>query len=679
VIVSDALRRRRFGTSSPLGERLVLDRRQYTVVGVMPRAFEFPKRGPQLNGQPAEAFLPLVFNPFEKQARGMFYDHSVIGRLREGVTAEQAARDTAALSSRVGENYPARIRNAGLTLTIAATPLLDEIVGQVRRPLLILLGAVGLLLLVACANVANLFLGRAASRQREIGVRIALGAARHRLFQMVLVESLLIAGAGGILGLAFGYWAVRAVPAVIATSLPGVSDVTLDTRVVAFTLALSLATALFFGLVPFTSAARPALADTLREGARAVGGRRQRRLQGGLVVASVALAFVLLTGAGLLIQSFTHLMNTQSGVGAMHALSLEVALPPAAYDDAARMRSFYQAVTDRALAIPGMKAAVVTTDLPLDGDGERRVFTPEGFEASGVAPPAAAVTWAHGDYFGTFGIPIMRGRNFAPEEQTENRMVAIVSHDLADRYWPNQDPVGRRLKWGPPDGEAAWHRVIGVVGDVVDGPPGSRPMVHIYVPYSETPDRALASPIPGSLLRRMIIGVNAHTDGALLAPAVRAVIAAIDPALAVARVTTMNQVLRDASAPQRFSTTVLTAFAAGALLLAALGLYGVLAFSVAQRTREIGVRIALGARRGEVVRLVLGQGMVLVGIGLAVGFAGAVATTRVLRSLLFETQPFDPWTFAIVPVLLALVSLAAGYVPARRAALVDPIVTLRAE
>jgi putative ABC transport system permease protein len=679
VIISETLRRRRFAASSALGERIVLDRRPYTVIGVMPDGFVFPKRGPQFNGQPAQAFLPLVFNPFEKQARGMFYSHSVIGRLKEGVTVEQASRDTAALSSRVAGNYPARIRNSGLTLVIAATPLTEEISGQVRRPLLMLLGAVGLLLLVACANVANLFLGRAVARRREIGLRIALGAARHRLFQMLLVESLLIALAGGLLGLAVGHWTVRAVPAVIAASLPGVSDVTLDARVAAFTLVLSVGTALFFGLVPLTAGARPELADALREGTRAVGGRRQRHLQGGLVITSVALAFVLLVGAGLLLRSFNRLMHARSGVTAMHALSLEVTLPAAAYDRASRMRSFYQAVTGRVQAIPGVKAGVVTTDLPLSADGERRVFSPEGLDLSGGPPPTGAVTWVHGDYFSTFGIPLMRGRNFAPEEQLENRQVAIVSQDLAARYWPEQDPIGKRLKWGLPNGPAEWQTVIGVAGDVVDGPPGTDPVIHVYVPYSETPDQALASPIPGSLLRRMIIAANADADAALLVRAVRAAIADVDPALAVARVTTMQDVVRDGSAPQRFSTTVLTGFAAGALFLAGLGLYGVLAFSVVQRTREIGVRVALGARRGEVVRLVVTQGMILVGAGLVIGSAGAVAAARVLDSLLFETHAFDPWTFAIVPVLLSIVSVAACYLPARRAALVDPMVALRAQ
>jgi predicted permease len=678
AVITESLRRRRFAASSPVGERIVLDRRPYTIVGVMPAGFEFPKRGPQFNGSPAEVFLPLVFNPFERQARGMFYNHSVIGRLKDGVTMEQAARDTAALAARISENYPAQLRNSGMTLQIAATPMLEEISGQVRRPLLILLGAVGLVLVVACANVANLFLSRAVARQREMGVRVALGASRHRLFQMLLVESLLLALASGAAGLLIANWVLRAVPAVLTASLPGLSDVSLDIRVVSFTIGLSIVTALFFGLVPMVAGMKRELTDALREGARSAGGRRQHRLQGGLVVASVALAFVLLVASGLLIRSFNNLMNAESGIHALNVLSLEVSLPYAGYNQAPRVRSFYQTVHERITAIPGVRAGVVTTDLPLRADGERRAFFPEGADPSGGIPPSIALTWSHGNYFTTFGIPLIRGRNFTTEEQMENRLVVIVSKNLADRYWPGEDPIGKRLKWGLASSPGPWQTVVGVAGDVVDGPLGSVPVIHVYSPYSETNDQGLASPI-GGLWRNMKVAVNGEVDAAALTTSVRAAIAAVDPALAIANVTTMREVVRDLSAPQRFSASVLTAFAAGALLLAGIGLFGVLAFGVAQRTREIGVRVALGAARSEVVGLIVKQGMLLVAIGLVIGLFGSLAATRVMQSLLYETDVYDPLTFAIVPALLAIVSLGACYVPARRAAIVDPMVTLRSE
>ncbi len=679
AIISESLRRRRYGQSSPIGERITLDRRPFTIVGVMPAGFEFPKRGPQFNGQPAEVFLPLVFNPFERQARGMFYTHSVIGRLKDGVTIEQATRDTAALAARIVENYPAQLRNSGWSLQIAATPLMDEIAGQVRRPLLILLGAVALVLLVACANVANLFLSRAVARQREMGVRVALGASRHRLFRMLLVESLLLALASGVAGLMIANWVLGAVPAALTAGLPGLSDVSLDVRVVAFTMGVSVLTALFFGVVPMMAGTRRELTDVLREGTQSSAGPQQHRMQAGLVITSVAFAFVLLVASGLLIRSFSNLVNAESGINALNVLSLEVALPHAGYNESQRVRSFYQTVHERLLAIPGVKAAVVTTDLPLRADGERRAFAPEGADPSSARAESIALTWAHGDYFSTFGIPLIRGRNFSIDEQFANRLVVIVSKNLADRYWPGEDPIGKRLKWGlNAASPAPWQTVVGVAGDVVDGPLGSDPVIHVYSPYSETADAGLASPV-GGLWRNMKIAVNGDVDAASLSPSVRAAIAAVDPALAVAKVTTMREVVRDMSAPQRFSAAVLTAFAAGALLLAGIGLYGVLAFGVAQRTREIGVRLALGAGRSEVIGLVVRQGMMLAAAGLAIGLAGSIAASRLLRSLLFETDVYDPLTFAVVPVLLAVVSLVACYVPARRAALVDPMVTLRTD
>lgn len=678
AIISDGLRRRRYAASSPIGDRIVLDRRSYTVVGVMPQHFEFPKRGPQFNGQPADVFVPLVFNPFERQARGMFFRHSVIGRLKDGVTPEQAARDVAALAPRVVDQYPPQLRNSGWSLRIAATPMLDEIAGAVRRPLLILLGAVALVLLVACANVANLFLSRAVARQREIGVRVALGASRFRVVQMLLLESLIIAAISGALGLLLAQAAIRAVPTVLTTSLPGLSNVTLDIRVVSFTVGISIATAVLFGLVPMAAGMRKEIAGALRVGSRSAGGRRQNRLQSALVVTSVALAFVLLSASGLLMRSFANLLSAESGVHASNVLSVEVTLPFAGYNQAPRVRSFYQAIEEKVRALPGVTAAVVTTDLPLRPDGERRAFTPEGAENDAASSATIALTWAHGDYFSTFGIPVIRGRNFTPEEQFENRQAVIVSKNLADRYWPGEDPIGKRLKWGLSSTQAPWQTVVGIVGDVVDGPLGSEPAIHVYAPYSETADQGLASPL-GGLWRTFNIAINADVEAPALLASMRAAIASLDPALAVAKVTTMKDVVREMSAPQRFSATVLTGFAAGALLLSGIGLYGVLAFVVAQRTREIGVRLALGAARSTVLALILRQGMLLVAAGMIGGAAGSLATVRLLRSLLFETDVYDPVTFAIVPVVLLAASLAACYLPARRAAVVDPMITLRAE
>jgi predicted permease len=465
-------------------------------------------------------------------------------------------------------------------------------------------------------------------------------------------------------------------PAVIASSLPGVSDVALDMRVVSFTVAASMLTALLFSVVPLVGGLRRDLNDSLREGAsRTTGGRHQHRVQATLVVSSVAFAFILLVAAGLLIRSFNNLLASDPGVRATSVLAMDVTLPIADYNSGPRVRTFYHELVARLRAIPGVRAAALATDWPLIGDGERRVFTPDQSRVDDV-PPSIALTWVQDDYFGTYGIPIVRGRNFSPEEYAESRQVVIISKSIADKYWPGEDPIGKRIKWGMPVSTSPWLTVIGVAGNVVDGALGAEPVIHAYVTYGDLPDAALASRTVG-LARRIVAGINAEVDAASLTTSARAAVAAVDPALAIARVETLQQVIDDASAPQRFSATVLATFAGGALLLAAIGLYGVLAFGVSQRTREIGVRLALGAPRREVLSLIVREGMLLTGVGLAIGAAGALAAVRLLRALLYETEVYDPWTFIGVPVLLATVALAACFLPAHRASRVDPMLALR--
>jgi putative ABC transport system permease protein len=682
AVLSHALWQRRYGGDpNALGRTITLDRRPYTIVGIMPASFQFPKRGPQINAEPAQVWTPLALSAFERsqQARGMMYNHTVVGRLRDGVAAEQAMREAGALGPTLVRNYPPMLQGPINSLMIAAVPLTDEIAGQVQKPLLILLGAVGLVLLVACANVANLVLSRAVTRQPEISVRAALGAGRTRLLQMLLVEGLLLTAAGGVLGLFIGHAVVRAMPDVIALSLPGVQDVSLDGRVVLFTFALSALTAIVFGVLPLLVSERQSLTDLLREGGtRGMGGRRQHRVQATLVVSSVALAVVLLASAGLLMQSFTRLMAVETGILAPRVLTMELRLPQAGYDSPLAVRAFYQGLRDRVRAIPVVRAASIQTDLPLEGDGERRAITADQALDAGAATTTVAVTWTFGDYFRTFGVPIIKGRAFLPEEELENRRAAIVSRALAERYWPGQDPIGRRVKWGIAASQAPWQTVVGVAADVVDGKLSEPPIQHVYVPFAEAVDPALQVPMAG-LVRRMTVAAATDREVAALIGPMRGAIATLDPALAVAEVRTMEQVMADQTAPQRLSAVLLGAFALGALLLAAVGLYGMLAFGVARRTREIGVRLALGATDREVLRLVVRQGMTLTLVGLGVGMAGAFAATRLLRGLLYETEPLDPVTFASVPAVLAVVALLACYLPARRAAGVQPMAALRAE
>ena len=675
AIVTDGFARNMFPGREAIGETIHLDRQPFTIVGVMPPGFEFPKRGPRVNGVPAEVYTPLWFNPFERTARGMFHTHSVIGRLRDGVTPEQAARDVNALGDTIRANYPAVLQATLTGVQLPITSLEEEVSGAVRRPLLILLGAVSLVLFVACANVANLFLSRAVRRRHEIGVRIALGAGGHRLFQMLLVESAMLTAAGGALGLAVAYGAVRGAATAISTSVPAAAAVTIDARVLAFAMALSMLTAFAFGLAPMLTGLRQHGQDAAR-GVRTHTASRGR-LASALVVSSVAMAFVLLVGSGLLGRTLLAVMSANAGVGELQVLTVDVMLPHAAYNDAVRMRGFYTSLQAKLSALPGVKAAAISSDVPIRGDGERRAVTPDSLP-EGAAPIAAAVTWIHGDYFRTYGIPIVRGRNLTTDEHATNRRAAIVSRGFAERAWPGEDPIGKRLLWGIRGGGAAWQTVVGVAADVVDGSLTSEPLLHVYVPYAEVPDAALGAPTAG-LLRGLSIAVNADTAPAVVLPLVRSAIASLDPALATSRVTTLDEMMFDLASPQRFSAWLLTAFATGALLLAAIGLYGVLAFNVARRTREIGVRLALGARRGHVLAMVVKQGCVLVGVGLLLGLAGALGAVRLLQSLLHGTGAYDLATFTIVPAVLAAVSLLACYLPARRAAILDPMIVLRSE
>lgn len=682
AVLSHGLWQRRYGSDpNAVGRSITLDRRPYTIVGIMPASFQFPKRGPQINGEPAQVWTPLALSPLERsqQARGTMYNTTVIGRLRVGVAAEQAIREASAVGPNLVRNYPPFLRGPINSLIVTAVPLSDEIAGQVQRPLLILLGAVALVLLVACANVANLVLSRAATRQREISVRAALGAGRRRLLQMLLVEGLVLTAAGGVLGLWIGNATVRAMPDVIRLSLPGVQDVRLDLPVLLFTVALSALTAIVFGLLPLAVSERRDLTDILREGGSpSIGGARQYRLQSLLVVSSVALAVVLLASAGLLTRSFMKLMAVDTGVHAARVLTMQIRLPQAGYESALAVRSFYQSLHERVRAIPSVAAASIQTDLPVKGDGERRAFTVDPPIDSSAAIGSAAVTWTFGEYFRTFGVPILKGRAFLAEEDLENRGLVIVSRALAERFWPGENPIGKRLKWGVPASRTSWQTIVGVVGDVVDGKLGEPPLMHIYVPLAEAIDPALSPSVPGAVRRMAVATATDQAPATLVAP-MRAAIATLDPALAVSETTTMTQVTANGSAPQRFSTVLLGAFASGALLLAAVGLYGVLAFGVARRTREIGVRLALGATRHEVVGLVVRQGMILTLAGLVVGIGGAVVATRVMRGLLYQTAPLDPVTFAAVPGILAAVALIACYLPARRAARVEPMAALRAD
>jgi predicted permease len=664
------------GDRSLVGHTVTLDRRPYTVIGVMPATFEFPRRGPQSNNTPADVWVPMAFTDDQRQGRGSEFNHSVIGRLKRGVSVEQAEAELGVLTRRINENYPPSLRQAGFSIRLWASPLGDEIAGRMERPLLLLFAAVGLVLLVTCANVATLVLSRAASRTREVGMRAALGASRARLIQLLLVEAAILSAAGGLLGLLASYVIVRAVPASVSETLPIVQDVSIDFRVVAFTAGISLATSILFALIPLVTIdrRRPALA-LQEEGSRSTPGQRRHRLQAALVICTVSLACVLLVGAGLFIRSFSALMATDVGFVPDRVLTASLTLPRAGYGTAASIRSFQHALLNHVSSLPGVRSAGLVTDLPLERY-EMRAFTPEGIDAS----DGTNLSWVRGPYFQTLGIRLRSGRVFSDAETIEPRGVVIVNERLAKTFWPGKDAVGKRLRWGlnTPDNTNPWLTIVGVVADVADGPPGVQPFLHAYEPFSQFPD-GVWNASPGLFGRQLKLAVRTDADPRTLASAVRVEIGRIDRQLAIESIATMDDLMSDVVAPRRFSAMTLGGFATGSLLLAAIGLYGLLAFNVAERTREIAVRIALGAERSSIVRMVIGRGLKLVGAGLLAGVVASYGVARIVASFLYHTESHDLVTFGTVPVVLVSIGLIACALPAYRASRVDPAPVLRTD
>jgi putative ABC transport system permease protein len=537
---------------------------------------------------------------------------------------------------------------------------------------------VGLVLLVTCANVATLVLSRAASRTREIAVRAALGASRARLMQLLLAEAAVFSIAGGLLGLMASRFFVGAVPASVTEAIPAAQGLSIDVRVLTFTGGIAIATSILFTLIPLITIDRRRAGLALQEGSRSTPGLRRHRVQAGLVVSTVALACVLLVAAGLFIKSFSALMAIDGGFNPERVLTASLTLPPAGYRNAASVRAFHDALLTGASSLAGVRSAALMTDLPLERY-ERRVLSPEGVDTGGEAPTSTNLSWVYGPYFQTLEIRLKSGRVFSDIESREPRGVVIINERLARTFWPGQDAVGKRLRWGINVAENTnpWLTIVGVIADVADGPPGAEPFIHAYEPFSQFPDTLLNVPI---LFGRQIkLAVRTEADPQALASAVRAEIARIDRQLAIESIATMDDRLGDVVAPRRFSALVLGAFAAGSLLLAAIGLYGLLVFTVGERLREIAVRLALGAQRAEILRMVIGQGLKLVTVGLAAGMIASYAVARAVGAFLYQTESHDLVTFGAVPVVLVAIALIACALPAYRASRVDPAPVLRAQ
>jgi putative ABC transport system permease protein len=679
AVLSDALWTRKFARDpAALGRAILLDRQPFTIVGVMPDRFTFPQRGLPINNVPADVYVPAAFTPRERRFFGSMYANGVVARLKPGVTVTQANADTHALvQSNARELYPASLSGVAAIIGGSATPLSEEVIGRSRTLLWVGFAAVGCVLLIACADIASLMLARALAREREIAVRSALGAGRGRLVRQLLAESALLASTGSVVGLLLAIWLSRALVALAPATLPRLHEIGVDARGLLFTAALTVVTALLCGMLPALELTRPS-GDGLKEGSRTSTGRRERRIFGTLVAAQLALAVVLLVGGGLLLRSFSKLMAVDPGFRGERVLTLATSLPAQAYRDAASVRGFYTRLLDDLSQVPGVSAAGASTDLPLDVR-DRRVFTIEQeTPATRELPHSVAPAYVAGRYFEAIGIPLKRGRYLGAEDAVASEPVAVINETMARRFWGTADPLGQRIAWGLPAGHGPWMRIVGVVGDVKQGALNTETIPQTYTPWVQVADGMIAENVVG-IMRSLRVALRGEVEPTALTDTVRARIRAIDPALPVTSVQTMSDIVERSAAVPRFNALLVSLFAILALVLAAIGIGGMLAMSVSRRRPELGIRMALGAQRQTLVAMVIRQGMILAAAGLAIGLPSAWLLSRVLSSLLFEISPRDPITFAIVAGVLAIVALLACALPAWRVTRVDPLEVLRVE
>jgi predicted permease len=663
VLLGDGLWRRRFGADTAIsGRKLVMNGQSYLIVGVLPRDFHLPLE--------AEVWTPLVFSSddLSPNSRGN-HGYQVIARIKPGLSLEQARADMDVVSQRIIEqhpDYPYRQFN----FRVLTIPLLEQQIGDIKTALWVLMSAVGLVLLIACANVANLLLVRASSREREIAVRQALGVSRWRLIRQLLTESTILGLMAGVIGLFLGYWALRLLTTLAATSFPRVVEAHMDLRVLAFTLLVSLATGILFGLAPAFSS-RHVTHDALKEGGRGgTAGAGSQRLRSTLVVAEVALSLTLLVGAGLLIRSFLRLQEVDTGFRPDGVLTMRISLPEEKYAKVEQTRPFYRELLDRIRRLPGVDAVGGATGLPLGGTGWSGTTT---VDSQAVQPrdttPEADQRPVFPGYFEAMGIPLVRGRYFEQRDNEKSAPVAIIDETMAKTYWPKEDAIGKRIKQGGRQSTQPWRTIVGVVRHIRYRTLESPSRVEFYWPYDQT-SFALGS---------MSLAIHTSSDPRSLAGVVQRQVQALDPDQPVYRIRTMGELMSESMARRRLSMFLLAIFAGVALALAAVGIYGIMSYSVAQRAHEVGIRMALGARSFDVVRMVIGQSLGLTLAGIFVGLLGSLALTNFLSSLLFDVKATDATTFLLVAAILSVVALVASFVPAYRATAVDPVNALRQE
>ncbi|MDQ3907772.1 MAG: ABC transporter permease [Acidobacteriota bacterium] len=684
ALLSYGLWQRRYGgDAGVVGREINLGGQGYTVVGVMPKRTAFFDNQP-----PVDLWVPISFAPGDNNDSRNNYFIQIVGRLKSGVTLAEAQSDVSTVAARLRADAKESEGFEGELVSLR-----DEIVGDARRALLVLLGAVSFVLLVACANVANLLLARAAAREKELAIRASLGASRVRLARQLLLESLPLGLLGGGLGLLLAAWGVSALDALLPAALPRHNAIEIDARVLAFTAAVSLLTTVVFGLLPAFQAARSDLQIALSEGGRGgTQGRRQSRLRGLLVTAEMALAVVLLVGAGLMIQSFVKLRGVETGFDARNVLTMRVPLPAAKYPEPLNINSpppaglaFFERLLERVRATPGVKAAGVSTSLPLGAGGSwGKLLSVEGRPAPTSIDQIPNVRFAlvSEDYMSAMGIPVRAGRPFDAHDTADAPQVAIINETAARRFFPGEDPLGKVIYLGPPESllppapsgqtnRTPRRTIVGVVADVKGSDLSLQPKAQVYAPYRQNKLEGWTN--------TMMLAVRSEGDPSALAAPIREEVRALDADQPVSDVATMEERLSRSVSQPRFSTLLLAVFAAVALLLAAVGIYGVVAYAVAQRTHEIGVRMALGAQRRDILRMIVRQGMTLTLAGVVLGLGASLALTRLMTGLLYGVSATDPKVYVGIAALLSLVALAACLVPARRATKVDPMIALRYE
>ncbi|HKP88256.1 MAG TPA: ABC transporter permease [Blastocatellia bacterium] len=664
VVLGQKLWQRRFNSDQGIiGNVVTLNGQSFTVIGIMPAEFQFTIPG--FFRTPAELWTPIALIK-DNTARGNQYLR-VIARLKPDITLERAQAEMTTIAGQLQQQYPGT--NTGLGVRLIG--LHEQIVGNIRPALLILLGTVGFVLLIACANVANLLLARAAARQKEIAIKLALGATRRRLARQLLTESMLLALIGGAFGILLALWSTDVLVSLSPANLPRVKEVGVDGYVLGFTLLISILTGALFGLVPALQASKPDLNETLKEGSRGssenLGRGSLRRL---LVIFEIAAALVLLIGAGLMIKSFLRLNEVNAGFNPRNVLTMMLSLPRAKYKEPHSQAAFFREALERINNLPGVESVGAINDLPLGGDRDATAFAIEGRAA--IPPGQQPVTeWrlVNPDYFKAMSVPLIRGRAFSEADNRDAPPVVVINDSFARRFFPDEDPLGKRVILNLAISYPAPipREVVGVVGDVRDLGLDAEARPEVYAPYLQ------------ETVSYMALMVKANTDPAALAAAVRGEVLAIDKDQPISAIQSMEQIIRESVAGRQFNMTLFAIFAGVALLLAAVGIYGVMAYSVTQRTHEIGIRVALGANHKDVLRLIVGQGMAMAFVGVGLGLGVALVLTRVMSSLLYEVSATDPATFVAIPLLLAGVALLACYVPARRAMNVDPMIALRYE